>query len=315
LNAHSAELGSNKREAPAQKRKVRFDVDGWICLDKPVGVTSTQAVGRLRFLLQAKKAGHAGTLDPLASGVLPVAFGEATKTIPIVQEGVKAYEFAVKWGEERETDDGEGQVVARSDLRPSEDAVRRALPRFTGLIEQRPPVYSAIKVKGERAYDLARDGAPVELAARTIAIHRLELARLEGDVAILSAECGKGAYVRSLARDLGRALGCFGYVAELRRTRVGPFEATSATSLDDIVDRATALAALLPIEAGLSELPRIVVDRDAAAALRRGHRLLLRGGDAPVDGPAYVSCFGAPVAIGAVEQGYFVSSRVLNAAS
>src|SRR5579863_8834291 len=179
----------------------RRALDGWICLDKPLGLTSTQAVGRLRFLLRAEKAGHAGTLDPLATGILPIAFGEATKTIPIVQDGEKEYAFTVKWGEETTTDDAEGPVVARSDMRPTPAEIAAVLPEFTGWIAQRPPSFSAIKVDGERAYDLARGGAPVELAAREIDIRSLDLVHAEPGQAQFLARCGKGAYVRSLARD------------------------------------------------------------------------------------------------------------------
>src|SRR5208337_230882 len=220
------------RKAP-QARSTRVEVDGWINLDKPVGVSSTHAVGRLKFLFNAKKAGHAGTLDPLASGVLPVAFGEATKTVPIVQDGAKAYRFRVRWGEESATDDAEGAIVARSDNRPAPAEIEALLPRFVGLVQQTPPTYSAIKIDGARAYDLARVGESFEIASRTITVYRLALISAEGESAVLEAECGKGAYVRAIARDLGRALGCYGHVIELRRTRVGPFPADDAVPLDD----------------------------------------------------------------------------------
>src|SRR5271157_29641 len=220
------------RRKPPQARSTRVEVDGWINLDKPVGVSSTQAVGRLKFLFNAKKAGHAGTLDPLASGVLPVAFGEATKTVPIVQEGAKAYRFRVRWGEESATDDAEGAIVARSDNRPAPAEIEALLPRFVGLVQQTPPTYSAIKIDGARAYDLARVGESFEIASRTITVYRLALISTEVESAVLEAECGKGAYVRAIARDLGRALGCYGHVVELRRTRVGPFVADAAVPLD-----------------------------------------------------------------------------------
>ena len=204
-------------------RSTRVEVNGWIILDKPVGLTSTQAVSKLKRLFNAKKAGHAGTLDPLASGVLPVAFGEATKTVPFVQDGEKAYRFTVLWGAETDTDDAEGKVTQTSEARPDGAAIEALLPHFTGEIMQRPPAFSAIKVNGERAYDLARDGEIVDLAPRPITIHALRLVACEPDCAVLEAECGKGTYVRAIARDLGRALGCFGHVIALRRTRVGPF--------------------------------------------------------------------------------------------
>ena len=218
-----APRGSRRERHREPRRSTRVEVNGWINLDKPVGVTSTQAVAQLKFLFNAKKVGHAGTLDPLASGVLPIAFGEATKTVSVVQDGTKAYRFAVKWGEETDTDDAEGQVVARSDLRPSPAEIAAMLPRFIGVISQTPPTYSAIKIAGERAYDLARDGQEFEIAARDITVHKLELVSSEPGEAVFEAECGKGAYVRAIARDLGRALGCHGHVVLLRRTRVGPF--------------------------------------------------------------------------------------------
>ena len=245
-------------------------------------MTSTQAVGELKFLFNAKKAGHAGTLDPLASGVLPVAFGEATKTVPVVQEGTKAYRFTVKWGEETDTDDAEGRVTAASDARPSPAEIAAVLPRFIGVIEQTPPMYSAIKIAGERAYDLARDGAEFEIAAREIVVHRLDLVAAERDSATFEAECGKGAYVRAIARDLGRALGCGGHVAVLRRDRVGPFHADQSVALPTLAASPEARgAALLSVEAGLAELTRIAVDRNGASILRRGQKLLLRGSAAP----------------------------------
>jgi tRNA pseudouridine55 synthase len=298
---------------PPQRRSPRAEVNGWINLDKPVGVTSTQAVGRLKHLYNAKKAGHAGTLDPLASGVLPIAFGEATKTVPAVQDGMKSYRFAVRWGVETDTDDGEGRAIAQSDLRPDAAAIAALLPRFTGVILQTPPLYSAIKIAGERAYDLAREGAQFEIAAREIAVHRLELIGHEGEESTFEADCGKGAYVRALARDLGRALGCYGHVSMLRRTRVGPFLAERGVTFEQLEAGPEALAAaLLGVEAGLAEMQRVAIDRNGAATLRRGQRLLLRGSAAPQEGPAYASCFGSPVAVGVVENGEFVSTRVFN---
>jgi tRNA pseudouridine55 synthase len=301
------------RGGPPQRRVARAEVNGWINLDKPVGVTSTQAVGRVKFLLSARKAGHAGTLDPLASGVLPVAFGEATKTVPIVQEGKKAYRFRVRWGEESATDDSEGDIVARSDKRPSGSEIAVLLPRFVGLIEQTPPTYSAIKIDGVRAYDLARDGERFSIAARPIHVYRLDLVSTSPDSAVLEAECGKGAYVRAIARDLGRALGCYGHVVELRRTRVGPFFVDAAVPLDRLsADSGQAALAMLPAQAGLAELASLPVDCNGAATLRRGQPLLLRGATYP-DGPAWAACFGTPVAVGVIERGYFVSTRVFNA--
>src|SRR5437763_13897374 len=194
-----------------QPRGEKRDVHGWVVLDNPIGMTSTHAVAVIKRLFQAKRAGHAGTLDPLASGGLPIGLGEATKTVPFVMDGRKRYRFTVCWGEERDTDDVEGRVTATSDQRPTREAIEALLPRFTGVIEQVPPRYSAIKVQGERAYDLARDGESVELEPRTVEILRLALMRHSGERSVIEAECGKGTYVRALARDLGRTLGCFGH--------------------------------------------------------------------------------------------------------
>ncbi|HXW20066.1 MAG TPA: tRNA pseudouridine(55) synthase TruB [Roseiarcus sp.] len=297
---------------PHQKRSSRFEIDGWINLDKPTGVSSTQAVGRLKFLFNARKAGHAGTLDPLASGVLPVAFGEATKTVPVVQDGAKSYRFRVRWGEESATDDAEGEIVARSERRPAPAEIESLLPRFVGAILQTPPTFSAIRIAGARAYDLAREGETFEIDPRPIHVYRLELISAEPDAAVFEAECGKGAYVRAIARDLGRALGCYGHVVELRRTRVGPFSGDAAIPLDRLPDDADLMArAILPLQVGLAEIPALAVDRSGAAILRRGQKLLLRG-SAPTHGRAYVECFGTPIAFGVVEDGYFASTRVFN---
>jgi tRNA pseudouridine55 synthase len=314
IDAPPAAAGAEtaKRGKAPPRRSTRVEVNGWVNLDKPVGVTSTQAVAQLKYLFNAKKAGHAGTLDPLASGVLPIAFGEATKTVPIVQEGTKAYQFAVRWGEETDTDDAEGQIVARSDRRPTRHEIEAALPRFVGVISQTPPTYSAIRIAGERAYDLARGGEAFEIAARQIVVHRLALVEAGANEAQFEAECGKGAYVRAIARDLGRALGCYGHVIELRRTRVGPFSGDAAVPLDRLpVDADLMARALLPLQAGLAEMRLPPVDRNGAATLRRGGKLLLRG-QALADGPAWAACLGTPIAFGAVEGGYFVSSRVFN---
>ncbi len=213
-----------------RKRKGR-EVTGWLCLDKAVGLTSTGAVASVKRLFGAAKVGHAGTLDPLASGVLPIALGEATKTVPFVQDGRKVYRFTVRWGAETDTDDSDGTVTGTSDARPDAEAIRAVLPAFTGEIMQRPPAYSAIKIAGQRAYDLAREGEAVVLEERPVAIHRLVLAEMpDRDHAVFEAECGKGTYVRALARDIGRRLGCLGHVVALRRLVVGPFDAAHAVT-------------------------------------------------------------------------------------
>ncbi len=300
------------KKAREQHRSKRVEVNGWVVLDKPVGITSTHAVSRLKRIFNGKKAGHAGTLDPLASGILPVAFGEATKTVPYVQDGEKAYRFTVLWGAETDTDDSDGTVVARSEDRPARAAIEALLPRFTGTIEQKPPAYSAIKINGERAYDLARDGEIVDIAARSVTVHELRVVACEGDESVLETRCGKGTYVRAIARDLGRALGCYGHVTALRRTRVGPFVESDAVPLAALEEPAAAEGALRRVEAGLGELTRILVDRSDAARLRRGQGMLLRGADAPSAGQAYAACGGVVIAVGGIEGGELVPARVFN---
>ena len=311
----------NAQAPPAQMRKrEKRDVHGWVVLDKPVGMSSTQAVSVVKRLFQAKRAGHAGTLDPLASGVLPIALGEATKTVPFVMEGRKVYRFTVRWGEERDTDDAEGRVIDRSTERPTAQAITELLPRFTGQIAQVPPRFSAVKIDGERAYDLARDGEVVEMAPRPVDIHRLELIETpDPDHAKFIAECGKGTYVRALARDLGRALGCLGHVIALRRTAVGPFEDEVAVSLDTLQrfhpDDVGALeeAALLPVESGVAALPALRVSAADAGRLARGQAVLLRGRDAPViAGWVSVSSHGALIALAEVEKGELRPRRIFN---
>ncbi|MGD9542282.1 tRNA pseudouridine(55) synthase TruB [Methylocystis sp.] len=296
----------------SKKRSNRAVVDGWVALDKPVGLTSTQAVSRLKRIYNAQKAGHAGTLDPLASGMLPVAFGEATKTVPFVQDGEKAYRFTVRWGVETDTDDSDGRMTRESAARPARAAIEALLPQFTGEILQTPPQFSAIKIAGERAYDIAREGEQVELKPRAVRIDSLTLIESSADDATFVMECGKGAYVRALARDLGRVLGCLGHVTALRRTRVGPFIEDDAYTLDEIENQNMAAEALLSVEAGLAELPCVVVDRDTAARLRRGGSVILRGRDAPHEGVVYAACGGVPVAFGEIVQGALAPARVFN---
>jgi tRNA pseudouridine55 synthase len=289
------------------------DINGWVVLDKPVGMTSSRAVSELKHLYRAKKAGHSGTLDPLASGILPIALGEATKTIPFVQNGEKAYEFLVGWGVETDTDDADGQITATSDRRPEPAEIAAALPFFTGHIMQQPPSFSAVRIAGRRAYDLARSGTALTLAARPVYVHSLALLSAAGHAARFRTDCGKGTYVRALARDLGRRLGCFGHVRELRRIRVGPFKLDQAHDLSTLTHEPDAAsAAILCVAAGLAELPGIVVDRSAAARLRRGQPILLRDRAAPVSGAAYAICGDTPVAIGAIDGGALVPSRVFN---
>ena len=309
-------------EAPRKGEK--RDVHGWVVLDKPEGLTSTNAVSQVRRLFSAKRAGHAGTLDPLASGCLPIALGEATKTVPFVMDGRKAYRFTVRWGEERETDDAEGRVACTSETRPAADMVRALLPRFTGTIAQVPPRYSAIKIDGERAYDIARDGETVKLDARPVDVFRLDLVDVpDVDHAVFEAECGKGTYVRALARDIGRMLDCLGHVTALRRTAVGSFAEKDMISLERLgalCHRAAAgegnLAdALLPVETALDDIPALAVSRADAARLRQGRAVLMRGRDAPVlHGTAYVTAAGKLIALAEVDRGEIIPRRVFNLA-
>jgi tRNA pseudouridine55 synthase len=300
-------------------RAERRDFHGWLILDKDVGQTSTAAVGALKRLFQAKKVGHAGTLDPLASGVLPIAFGEATKTVSFVMDGQKAYRFKVRWGVETDTDDSEGRALSESRERPSPNAIQALLPRFTGRIEQTPPRFSALKIEGERAYNLARDGEDVSLAERPVEVHRLVLAEIpDAEHAIFETECGKGTYVRALARDIGRALGCFGHVSALRRTRVGSFGEKEAVRLADLVRLSEAedgdlAAALLPVESGLAAVPALQVSRADADRLALGQSVLLRGRDAPIfEGIVSVSTQGSLVALAEIEQGALKPRRIFN---
>jgi tRNA pseudouridine55 synthase len=311
-------------EGKKQFKREKRDVHGWVILDKPVGMTSTHAVAVIKRLFTAKRAGHAGTLDPLASGILPLALGEATKTVPFVMDGRKRYRFTVRWGEERDTDDAEGKTVGTSDARPTADAINAALPAFTGTIAQVPPKFSAIKIEGERAYDLARDGQDVVLEARPVDIHGLTLVESpDADHSIFEAECGKGTYVRALARDIGRVLGCLGHVSALRRTQVGPFDENDMISLEQLEALCHRVAAgegsladaLLPVETALDDIPALAVNRADAARLQRGQAVLLRGRDAPIfRGTVHVTTSGELVALAEVDRGEIIPKRVFNLA-
>jgi tRNA pseudouridine55 synthase len=303
------------------RRQKNNTVHGWVVLDKPVGITSTQAVGAIKRIFGTSKAGHAGTLDPLASGMLPIALGEATKTVPFVQDGDKLYRFTVRWGAETTTDDTEGAVVAASDLRPTAAEIEAILDGFEGEILQTPPAFSAIKVDGERAYDLARAGEEVVLEARPVVIHRLDLVETpDPNTAVFETECGKGTYVRALARDMGRRLGTRGHVVELRRLGVGPFGEADMIPLDflqeirhDDARIGELAAALRPVETALDDIPALAVTGTDANRLRSGQSVLLRGRDAPVfEGPAYATCQGQLIALGEVERGELHPRRVFN---
>ena len=302
------------------KKKGR-PISGWLILDKPVDFGSTEAVSKIKWLFKAQKAGHAGTLDPLASGMLPIALGDATKTVPYVMDGRKIYEFTVSWGEERATDDLEGEATRTSDNRPDEQSIRDLLPKYTGVIEQIPPQFSAIKIAGERAYDLAREGEIVEIPSREVEIHRLTLLKAETDQAHFEVECGKGTYVRSLARDFGRDLGCYGHISGLRRSYVAPFaedtmvplaELVKLESIEDHDERLAALDSyLIDTSEALSSLPHLAISEDQARRIRSGNPIILRGRDAPLPAPeAYATMSGDLVAIGAIEEGEFRPKRV-----
>ena len=313
------------------KKKGR-PVSGWVILDKPVGMGSTEAVSKVKWLFQAEKAGHAGTLDPLASGMLPIALGEATKTVPYVQDGAKVYRFAVAWGEERSTDDLEGPVTKSSEKRPAELEIRALLPKYTGVIMQAPPQFSAIKIAGERAYDMARSGEVVEIPEREVEIGRFDLLEMRPDGStVFEIECGKGTYVRSLARDMGRDLGCFGHIAELRRTEVDPFTPEDFVTVAELEAARFGEAGqaaweeagkplpdfgaiddlLIDTGAALECLPQVALSDEAAQKIWLGNPFIIRGRDAPVEAEeACATARGRLVAIGAIEAGMFKPKRV-----
>lgn len=303
------------------RRKKGDPVHGWVILDKPLHITSTQAVGIVRRAFNAQKAGHAGTLDPLATGILPIALGEATKTVPFAVDGEKSYRFTVRWGSQTATDDAEGEITATSDARPKQPDIDALLPRFHGNVSQTPPSFSAIKVNGDRAYDLAREGETVELAARQVYIARLAiLSHDDAGETTFEAECGKGTYVRAIARDLGRLLGCYGHVVGLRRTRVGPFDESNAVALEVVKaagektpDAPPIEELLQPVEFALADLPELLVSPSDAQSLVRGQAVLIRGRDAPIlSGPAYATSKGRLIALGELDKGALHPTRVFN---
>ncbi|SDD31968.1 tRNA pseudouridine55 synthase [Paracoccus isoporae] len=294
-------------------RKKGRAISGWLIVDKPAGIGSTDVVGKVRWALDAKKAGHAGTLDPDATGVLAIALGEATKTVPLLTEALKAYDFTVTWGAETATDDATGEVLRRADSRPDPAAIRKALPGFTGDIMQVPPAFSAVKVSGERAYDLARDGAAPELAARPLYVDELSLIEARADDADLHMVCGKGGYVRAIARDLGRELGCLGHVARLRRVWSGPFDATDAVPFD-LIDRGSQAALesrLLPIHSALTGLPEMQATEQGALRIRNGNPGQVLG-MAQYGEMVWVSHTGRAICIGRYLGGEVQPDRVFN---
>lgn len=297
------------------------DVHGWVVLDKPVGLSSARAVGLVKRLTGARKAGHAGTLDPLASGSLPIALGEATKTISFIMDGQKTYQFTVTWGRQTATDDTEGEVIASSEIRPASQDIHAVLPDFTGKIMQHPPAFSAIKVKGRRAYALARAGEPVDLKAREVLIRSLELIECpNADQAIFQTRCGKGTYIRSLARDMAEKLGTKGHISALRRLSVGSFNEESMISLDKLEElshiaaRQEALSqVLLPLETVLDDIPVLAVSGEEAVHLKHGRAVDWRNKETPCrNGSVFVMWDTRPIALAELKQGLIHPKRVFN---
>ena len=298
-----------------RKRKGR-DISGWLVVDKPAGPTSTAVVNKVRWALGASKAGHAGTLDPEATGVLAVALGEATKTVPFITDALKAYVFDVKLGEATNTDDAEGEVIANSEARPTDDEIKEALLKFVGNIEQVPPKFSAVKVDGQRAYKLSRAGEDITLEARPLYVDELIMVeRTDGDHVRLEMVCGKGGYVRSIARDLGEALGCKGHVLRLRRVWSGPFEAEKGLSYEQIEEMAKTPeleSYIQPLEMGLEDLPEVKATAEGAAKLRNGNPGMVFASDAEYGDECWASLDGKAVAVGIYKAGELHPSRVFN---
>ena len=299
----------------ARRRKGR-DISGWLVVDKLAGITSTAVVNKVRWALDAKKAGHAGTLDPEATGVLAVALGEATKTVPFITDALKAYQFTVRLGQSTNTDDAEGEVIATSELRPETAEIEAALSQFIGDIQQVPPQFSAVKIDGERAYKRARDGEDMTLAARDLYVDSLDLLeRPDDDHVVLEMVCGKGGYVRSIARDLGASLGCHGHVKSLRRIWSGPFEASDGLTMDQIDEMAKTPDLdqhLLPLEQGLVDLPELRCTAEGAARLRNGNPGMVLTSGAEYGDEAWASLHGKAVAVGIYKAGELHPSRVFN---
>jgi tRNA pseudouridine55 synthase len=297
----------------ARKRKGR-NISGWLAVDKPAGVTSNAVVNKVRWAFDARKAGHAGTLDPDATGVLAVALGEATKTVPFVTDALKAYVFTVRFGAATNTDDAEGEVIATSDVRPTDEDIKKALAEFVGDIMQVPPQFSAVKIDGERAYKRARDGETMEIEARPLWVEELLLVDCpDRDTAVLEMVCGKGGYVRAIARDLGQSLKCLGHVTQLRRIWSGPFEAANAVTLNRIEELARTPELdryLLPLEAGLEDLPEVRTTAEGAARLRNGNAGIVFASDVEYGDMCWASLDGVPVAVGTYRAGELHPSRV-----
>ncbi len=297
-------------------RKKGRDISGWLIVDKPAGVTSTSVVGKVRWALDAKKAGHAGTLDPAATGVLAIALGEATKTVPFITDAMKCYRFMVRLGAATTTDDAEGEVIETRETRPSDTEIEAALGAFRGDIDQVPPQFSAVKVDGERAYDLAREGEVMDLKSRPLFVESLTvLSRPDADHVELEMVCGKGGYVRSIARDLGSALGCLGHVAWLRREWSGPFEASDGLTLEQLeaIARTPELdAKLLPLEVGLADLTELRATAEGAVRIKNGNAGMVIASDAEFGDEVWVSYQGKPLGVGIYKSGEVHPNRVFN---
>ena len=304
-----------------QKPKIkRTAIDGWLNIDKPAGMSSAQVVASVKYHTRAAKVGHAGTLDPMATGILPIALGRATKTIQYLQEQKKSYRFTVAWGEERDTDDREGQVTKTSPTRPTQDQITALLPKFTGIIDQVPCTFSAVKVDGERAYDLARAGESITLAARPVEIYQFSLVECHSpDTASFEVVCGKGAYMRALARDLGREMACFGHLTSIRRLAVGPFAEKSAILLDELVkigDTINPDSGLLPPHAALDDIPAYACDQGQARILRQGQAVVMTSpkylsGEMADNGLIRAMIADQLIAIARIEDGCLVPLRVI----
>ena len=298
-----------------QRKKKGRPISGWVILDKPVGIGSTQCVSKIKWLFQAAKAGHAGTLDPLASGMLPLALGEATRTVPFIMDGQKTYRFTVTWGVETNTDDLAGEAVKKSDERPTKQEILALLPNYIGEIEQVPPQFSAVKIDGERAYKRARDGEEMEIKSRIVEIETLELIENTSDTATFEVLCGKGTYVRSLARDMGRDLKCYGHITELRRTSVAPFLEEDLIPLEKLVEMEGDLdkldSELFTTGTALDEILEVPVTKEQVHRLRLGNSIVLRGRDAIAHADeAFASSGDELIAIGVIDKGQFKPKRV-----
>ncbi len=298
-----------------QRKKKGRPISGWVVLDKPVGIGSTQCVGKIKWLYKAAKAGHAGTLDPLASGMLPLALGEATRTVPYIMDGQKTYRFTVTWGAETNTDDLEGEVTKTSKTRPSKEELSAILPNYTGTISQVPPMFSAVKIDGQRAYKLAREGEEVAIEPRQVEVYSLNIIAMTEDTATYETRCGKGTYVRALARDMGRDLGCYGHISELRRTSVGPFQEEDLIPLEKLLELEDNLdeldEELFTTGTALEDMAEVQMTREQVHRLRLGNSVVLRGRDAIAHADeAFASLGDELIAIGEVDRGQFKPKRV-----